>query len=236
MKKFYGVLFMILAAGCVSQNQNIQEEFHGEPDKWIAFTFDDGPSGNTSWLLDVLKANNIKATFFVTAKNLEFATNKAIVQRMSDEGHEFANHTWSHEPLGDGRSKEAIREVLEKSQAAIKKATGSEAVLFRAPNYSRNSSSTEVLKEMGLPYIGGSSAPDDWDGNVTTALITKRVIDSAKDGGIIVMHDFGNANTIPAIPRIAKELRRQGYGFITVSELAKLKDKTLVPGTWYDNF
>ena len=153
---------------------------------------------------------------------------------MLDEGHEIANHSYAHIRLGEA-SKDMIRENIVKGIAVIKEFTGSETVLFRAPYVSWNDEGTQLLTEMGLVMIIGSISHDS-DREISTGQIIENVLGFAKDGGVIVFHDFGNVNTMPAIPVIAEELTKQGYIFITVSDMIKLKNVELEPGKRYDYF
>ncbi|MDR0472620.1 MAG: polysaccharide deacetylase family protein [Treponema sp.] len=208
------------------------------PDKWIAFTFDDVPSGvTTTQLLDVLKTHNIKATFFVIGNKIGQGTNKQIMQRIKDEGHEFGNHSWAHDSLGAIANKETIRKNLQDTQNAINETTGITPALFRDPNLSWSATVAEVLTEMGLPRILFNVDPQDWDGNKTADQISATVRNGAKDGGIVLMHNFdGNTKTINALPEIIADLKEKGYGFVTVSELARKKNKTLEAGKQYSSF
>ena len=98
---------------------------------YIAMTFDDGPSAVlTPKLLDVLAARHIKATFFVLGENI--AEHPEIVARAAREGHEIGNHSWSH-PNFAKMSLESIRSQLQRTDDAIKNATGNRPTLFRPP-------------------------------------------------------------------------------------------------------
>lgn len=231
---------MAIAGACVHVEKKETDISGAEiprTDKWISLTFDDGPSGNTELLLNVLAENDIKATFFLTCRKLESEENKARARKILDEGHEIANHGYEHKKLGEGLSIDEIRDNIGKGQAAIKAVSGSEPVLFRAPNFNRNDDVTSVLREMGLVYIGGIS-PRDSRKETTTEQIIEKVLELARDGGVVVLHDsgHGNINTMPAIPVIAGELRKRGYGFLTVGEMIKRKNVSLEPGKWYDFF
>src|SRR6266516_1662215 len=98
---------------------------------YIAMTFDDGPSAAlTPRLLDLLAARHIKATFFVIGENV--AEHPEIVARAAREGHEIANHSWSHPNLGK-MSQEAVRSQLKRTDDAIKSAIGKGPTLLRPP-------------------------------------------------------------------------------------------------------
>jgi len=98
---------------------------------YIAMTFDDGPSAAlTPKLLDLLAAHHIKATFFVIGENV--AEHPEIVARAAREGHEIANHSWSH-PNFAKMSQESVRSQLQRTDDAIKSATGKSPTLMRPP-------------------------------------------------------------------------------------------------------
>jgi len=202
--------------------------------KWIAFTFDDGPTGNnTVQLLDHLKNYNIKATFFTIGENFTNAGRNGPVNRMIEEGHEFGNHTWNHSL--SGLTKEQIRTNIQNTSNAIKAKTGKDPVLFRTPGGNGSATLNEVITEMGLPFIGFNIDTQDWNEATTTQSIIDNVLRNAKDGTIILMHDFGNNNSRPAVPEIAAELQKQGYGFVTVSDLALIKNRVLESGKNYNS-
>jgi len=227
------ILAVIVAGGCASTKK--KDALFPDPTKWIALTFDNGPSGNTETLLDLMKEYGVKATFFVTGSQLARDEYTPVVQRMIDEGHEIANNAYLTVNLGDEANREPIRDNIRQAQELIKKATGSDTQFFRPPNLNRSNYVDDVVKQMGLVYIGGYSV-SDWDYDVGPSLIKERIGKNAKDGQIIILHDFGNNNTIEAFPDVVWELRSKGYGFITVSELIRIKKAKVSPGTWYDRF
>src|SRR5882724_2957395 len=98
---------------------------------YIAMTFDDGPSAKlTPKLLDLLAAHHIKATFFVIGENV--VEHPEIVARAAHEGHEIGNHSWSHPYLAK-MSDEGVRRELQRTEDAIKSATGARPTLLRPP-------------------------------------------------------------------------------------------------------
>lgn len=99
--------------------------------KCIALTFDAGPGEDTPHLLDILKEKKVHATFFLLGKN-HVLKHPDTVRRLQAEGHEVANHTWSHEILTDRKPAE-IRAELAKTQDAIAKITGRKPRLMRPP-------------------------------------------------------------------------------------------------------
>lgn len=183
--------------------------------KCVALTFDGGPSAPTPRLLDFLKQEKIRATFFLQGKG-HTDTYPDIVRRMADEGHEMANHTWSHEDLTE-LTPDGIRAEIEPVQRDIEKATGRAPTLMRPPGGATDDKVSKVMKELGLAQILWSVTAKDY-ATTDTALIVRRVLEQTERDGIILLHER-YAGTIPAVPTIVRELRNRGYTFVTVSEL-----------------
>lgn len=195
--------------------------------KCIALTFDAGPGEDTPHLLDVLKEKKVHATFFLLGKN-HVLKHPDTVRRISDEGHEVANHTWSHEILTDKKPDE-IRAELEKTQDAIAKITGKKPRLMRPPQGRTDDTVSEISKELGLSQILWSATAKDYS-TTDSALIEKRILDQAKRDGIILLHDIYKGS-VPAVPGIIDALRERGYTFVTVPEL--MAPAAPEPGTIY---
>ncbi|MFD5146802.1 polysaccharide deacetylase family protein [Streptomyces sp. NPDC058401] len=183
--------------------------------KCVALTFDGGPSKPTPALLDVLKRENVPATFFLQGKG-HTDTYPDTVRRMADEGHEMANHTWSHENLTE-LTPDEIRAEIEPVQHDIEKATGRAPTLMRPPGGATDDEVSKVMKELGLAQILWSVTAKDYQ-TTDTALIKKRVLDQTRRDGIILLHER-YAGTIPAVPDLITELHHRGYTFVTVSQL-----------------
>ncbi|MEV7166349.1 polysaccharide deacetylase family protein [Streptomyces microflavus] len=195
--------------------------------KCIALTFDAGPGKDTPELLDILKEKKVHATFFLLGKN-HVVKHPDTVRRIQDEGHEVANHTWTHEILTD-REPDEIRAELEKTQVAIEKITGKKPRLMRPPQGRTDDTVSEISKELGLSQVLWSATAKDYSTN-DSALITKRILDQAGKDGIILLHDIYKG-TVPAVPGIIDALQKDGYTFVTVPELMAPAEP--VPGTVY---
>ncbi|MEU0763591.1 polysaccharide deacetylase family protein [Streptomyces microflavus] len=195
--------------------------------KCIALTFDAGPGKDTPELLDILKEKKVNATFFLLGKN-HVVKHPDTVRRIQDEGHEVANHTWTHEILTD-REPDEIRAELEKTQVAIEKITGKKPRLMRPPQGRTDDTVSEISKELGLSQVLWSATAKDYSTN-DSALITKRILDQAGKDGVILLHDIYKG-TVPAVPGIIDALRKDGYTFVTVPELMAPAEP--VPGTVY---
>lgn len=187
---------------------------------YIAMTFDDGPNAQlTPKLLDMLKGRGIKATFFVVGKNVEEYPD--IVRRMAAEGHEVANHSWSH-PALTKLGAEGFRKQIESTNDAIAKATGKRPVLMRPPYGATSAILNRRLSEQyGLKVILWSVDPLDWkyrNSNRVFSYITQ----NTQPGSIILTHDI-HATTVAAMPATLDSLLAKGYKFATVSELIAME-------------
>ncbi|MEU1080783.1 polysaccharide deacetylase family protein [Streptomyces sp. NPDC005908] len=183
--------------------------------KCIALTFDGGPSEPTPRLLDVLKSEKVHATFFLQGKK-HTDTFPETVRRMAREGHEIANHTWTHKNLKE-LTEEEVRAQMLPVQRDIEKITGHAPTLMRPPGGATDDDLKKIMKDLGLAQILWSVTAKDYE-TTDTALIEKRVLDGAERDGIILLHER-YAGTIPAVPDIIHRLRKRGYTFVTVPEL-----------------
>ncbi|UQA94372.1 polysaccharide deacetylase family protein [Streptomyces halobius] len=183
--------------------------------KCVALTFDAGPSENTPRLLDILKKEKVHATFFMLGKN-HVVKRPADVRRIDAEGHELANHTWSHEILTDIEPAEAKRE-LSRTQDAVQKITGKKPTLMRPPQGRTDEEVSKISRELGLAQVLWSVTAKDYQ-TTDSALITKRVLEQTERDGVILLHDIYKG-TVPAVPGILKELKKRGFTIVTVSQL-----------------
>ncbi|MFD5784695.1 polysaccharide deacetylase family protein [Streptomyces sp. NPDC126933] len=184
-------------------------------ERCIALTFDAGPAKDTPRLLDILKEKKVPATFFLLGKN-HVVKHPDLVRRMAAEGHEVANHTWTHQILTE-RDADEVREELSRTQNAIEKITGHKPTLMRPPQGRTDDQVAEVSRDLGLAQILWSATAKDYS-TTDSALIKKRVLDQADRDGIILLHDI-YAGTVPAVPGIIDELKKRGYTFVTVPQL-----------------
>ncbi|NQN68267.1 polysaccharide deacetylase family protein [Streptococcus suis] len=178
----------------------------------IALTFDDGPNpATTPVILDLLKKYNVKATFFVLGSNVE--GKEAILQRMVAEGHEVANHTWSHPNLTH-LSTEQVKQEIEMTQAIVEKAIGKRPTMMRPPFGAVNQT---VVNAMGLPSIYWNVDTEDWLSRDSNAIFA-RVQQQACPGCIILMHDI-HQTTVDSLEPVLQFLTSEGYNLVTTSEL-----------------
>ncbi|WP_231629646.1 polysaccharide deacetylase family protein, partial [Streptomyces clavuligerus] len=216
-----------LAEGRTVSPSGATEPVDCEKEKCIALTFDAGPGRDTPELLDTLKRERVPATFFLLGRK-HIDRYPKVVKRLHDEGHEVANHTWTHRRL-DQLKRDGIREELERTQVAIEKITGERPTLMRPPQGRINDDVTAVSKELGLAQILWSATAKDYSTN-DSALIEKRILKQASRDGVILLHDIYDG-TVPAVPGIIEKLKGRGYTFVTVSQL--LAPAKARPGTVY---
>src|SRR6266699_2545903 len=186
---------------------------------YIAMTFDDGPSATlTPKLLDLLATHHIKATFFVIGENV--AEHPEIVERAAREGHEIGNHSWSH-PNFAKMSDEGVRRELQRTEDAIKSATGMRPMLLRPPYGSITAREKRwIHDEFGYQIILWDVDPYDWK-RPGPAVVRNRILKETQPGSIVFSHDI-HPGTIEAMPSTFDALEAKGFKFVTVSELIRM--------------
>ena len=186
---------------------------------YIAMTFDDGPSATlTPKLLDLLAARHIKVTFFVIGENV--AEHSEIVARAAQEGHEIGNHSWSHPNLAK-MSQEGVRSQLQRTDDAIKNATGKRPTLMRPPYGSITDREKHwIHDEFGYQIILWDVDPYDWK-RPGPAVVRNRILKETQPGSIVLSHDI-HPGTIEAMPSTLDALEAKGFKFVTVSELIRM--------------
>lgn len=184
--------------------------------KYIAITFDDGPvASNTTRLLNMLKQRNIKATFYVLGPRVK--SNQGLMRRMVAEGHEVGNHTWTHTKLTT-LSDSGVRSELKRTEDAIIEATGIKPRTMRPPYGALSTRQRSmVFNEFGYPTILWDVDPEDWK-KPGPSVIKNRILSKTKAGSIILLHDLHSAS-VDSVPATVDALLRQGYKFVTVSQL-----------------
>ena len=190
--------------------QELMEQSQAHPE--VALTFDDGPSPKyTPLLLDGLKENNVRATFFLLGKNVK--ENQELVQRMQAEGHLLGNHTYNHVQLNKIPETTARQEIL-KTNNEIYEATGKYPEYMRPP-YGAWKKNMELCVEM-LPVFWDIDTLD-WKSQNVDAIL-KAAGEEPEDGSIILMHDEYQTSVEAALLLIDR-LKEKGYEFVTVDEL-----------------
>jgi cellulose synthase/poly-beta-1,6-N-acetylglucosamine synthase-like glycosyltransferase/peptidoglycan/xylan/chitin deacetylase (PgdA/CDA1 family)/spore germination protein YaaH len=209
----------------------------------VALTFDDGPDPTwTPKILDLLKAEQVPATFFIIGENGQ--ANPQLVKRIVAEGHDIGNHSYTHPNLGELPAPITDLE-LNATQRLIESLTGHSTTLFRAPYFGDAEPTTpdEVdpivrARKLGYLTVGLHVDPDDWarpnaDSIVTRTIdgVTGHAPNDTGHGQVVLLHDGGGdrQQTLAALPRIIHELRARGYRFVTVSELAGMTQAQTMP-------
>lgn len=196
--------------------------------KLIALTFDDGPSIYTDRLLDILEKNKAKATFFVLGSQINKYGDSLI--RIAQSGHEIGNHTWDHKQL-TSLSNEAVEDEIMTTRTKIYKTTNVDALIIRAPYGSVNDKVREIAKKNNMYFVHWSIDTLDWKTRNSDATYNA-IIKNAGDGHIILCHDI-HKPTVDAMDRVIKQLKSEGYEFVTVSELFKLRNVDIEAGKVY---
>jgi len=194
-------------------------------EKVVALTFDDGPNEPyTSQIMDILAARDVKATFFVIGKNVEFYPETA--RRILADGHVVGNHSYSHSanhaltPYG--------QKDMSMAQVAIFTVVGVWPHLYRPPHGKKSPWELEYARKTGLIEVTWSVSTYDQKAESAEDL-AQRIVAKADPGEIILLHDgYGTLHaggkadkslTVEAVPLIIEGLKARGYGFVTVPDL-----------------
>ncbi|MFN6476983.1 polysaccharide deacetylase family protein [Nostoc sp. DedQUE07] len=191
--------------------------------KVIALTFDDGPwPESTGQVLDILKKNQIKGTFFLIGQNVK--NYPGLVKREIAEGNVIGNHTWHH--WYQFLNPQAAAYEIDHTADLIYQVTGIKTNLFRPPGGIMHNGVASYARNSKYAIIRWSSDSVDYSRPAVPKLINN-VFRRAKPGGIVLMHDGGGnrSKTVQALPEIIANFRKQGYKFVTIPELLEMQDK-----------
>lgn len=205
-------------------NENVaQNDIEEDETTLICYlTFDDGPSYSiTPQILDVLKNQGVKATFFVIGSLAE--ENSNIVKKAFDEGHYIANHTYSHKYNEIYSNEESFIEEVKKGAKVIKDITGHETNLFRFPGGSFGKAEyIELIESNGYDYVDWNALNGDAESlNVSEYTMMKKLKESmyGQNPLIVLMHDAATKQTtVDALPEIIRYISEQGYEFSTMEK------------------
>ena len=182
--------------------------------KVIALTFDDGPGPYTAHLLDILDQYGAKATFFLIGSKV--SGQASIVRSIQARGHQLGNHSWSHPELPKLPVDQIAGEV-DRTNEAIRQATGVTPAILRPPYGAVNGAVLEQLRLRGMSSILWSVDTRDW-ADRNSEIVCSRAVAGARPGAIILMHDI-HQTSVGAVPCILSALKQQGYSFVTVQGL-----------------
>ncbi len=200
-----------------------------DPEKpTVALTFDDGPTNNTSLIVDVLNEYDVDATFFMLGVNM--AMFPSVFESVYSSGYEIGNHTYSHPYLT--RISNSNKDLeLNKTNELYKAISGTDLTLLR-PTY--GSYSKALLDSTDYIFVNWSIDSRDWAVK-NSSQIVKNVLDDVSDGDIILLHDI-HLSTANAIEDIVVGLMEKGYQITSVSELARIKGENLETNKLYRYF
>ena len=193
-----------------------------------AITFDDGPGAHTARLLNALKQYNAKATFFVLGSYVK--NNSALIQRMVDEGHEVANHSYDHKDFKKLSDADVLSQIRRTSNA-IAAITGEKPTLLRPPYGSFTRRITNLAEQEGLALVLWSPSPEDWKYR-DVDYVYKYIIDNVKAGSTLLLHDI-HKTTVDGFIKALPVLIERGLKLVTVSELVDLKPGDVHPSYWW---
>jgi peptidoglycan-N-acetylglucosamine deacetylase len=219
MRKMLALLMaMLLPIAAVAAEPSIDPAMDPSVPKLCALTFDDGPDVlKTPLVLDKLEKYGVVASFFVIGQKLGDST-AAVLKRAVSMGCEIDNHSWSYVSLNFA-AEDRIKESIAKTTAAIEKYAGVSPAFFRPPNLAV---SLKLYKAAGVPTVGGITG-NDWDQSTTAETRASLVLQSMRDGAIILLHDVqpDPHPTPEALDILIPELKARGYEFVTLTELFK---------------
>ena len=191
--------------------------------KEIALTFDDGPHPEfLPRLLDALRELHVKATFFVVGEKVDEAPD--MVARIVQEGHEIANHTYDHINLTE-IPLEYIDKELIKCSDAVYRACGVRPRFFRPPGGQFDADVFRAAHKLNLQTILWTDDPADF-ASPGTEVIESRLIGHVRNGAIILLHS-GIEQTLQLLPDFVAQMRRDGFRFVTMSEMAQHRETGL---------
>ncbi|KUG03205.1 polysaccharide deacetylase [hydrocarbon metagenome] len=183
----------------------------------IALTYDCGVErGYAAEILEVLKTHEVRATFFITGEWAE--KNADLSQRIVSEGHEIGNHSYNHSDLTKLSLEDLIRQIAEADNAIYKVTRERPRPLFRLPFGSYSRQVLYILREMGYEYCVHWSLEIQDFRRRTASSIANQILQNVRNGDVILMNALGKG-TAEASGLAVPELKKQGYGFVTVGNM-----------------
>lgn len=190
--------------------------------KYISLTFDDGPNlgddHTMNDMLDLIEKNDVVGSFFLIGIKIN-DENAKVIKRAFDMGCDIENHSWTH-PAMPELTKEEMIEEYEKCDQAIIKITGKKPEFFRPPYIAVNDLMHQVIP---TPFIQGHGCKD-WEPDVSAEERIKMLEEGTKDGVLYLLHVMeANINTLKALEYLIPKLKKDGYTFVTVPEMFRIK-------------
>ena len=193
--------------------------------KKIYLTFDEGyENGYSAQILDVLKANNVKAIFFITGPYLK--GQQELIKRMVDEGHEVGNHTVNHPSLPECSKEKMESEILDLDRD-FKNAYGKNMRFLRPPKGEYSEDLLKVSRDISFVNLFWSFAYQDWDAKNSKGekYAYDMVMNNLHNGAVLLLHAVSKDNA-NILDRVIKDAKSKGYEFGTPDELYELSKKT----------
>lgn len=208
-----------------SINLRLINEYNGiamgnKEKKYVYLTFDQGyEAGYTEKILNTLKENNVKATFFITGHYLN--TQSDLVKRMIEEGHIVGNHTVNHYSMPDIND-EKIKEEVMKLQTAVYEKTGYEMKYIRPPKGEYSERTLALTNQLGYTTVMWSLAYDDWDEKKQgrTEYGKAKVLDNIHPGCVILLHSTSKDNA-EILDDVIKRIKDMGYEFKSLDDFER---------------
>ena len=196
--------------------------------KYVAFTFDDGPSIHTKNLINILNDNKANATFFIVGNRIK--NNIGVLNYMKESNNEIGYHSLNHksfikQPIS------IIKEDFDFSNSLLNDSFGLKFNLIRPPYGQINK---EILNNINNPFILWSLDPEDWKYHNKERTFNY-ILENIKPGDIVLFHDLYK-ETIDAIELLLPVLYSKGYRVVTVSKLAQIYDKQIISNNIYRCF
>ena len=192
-----------------------------DTEKVVYLTFDDGPSDRvTPKILDVLKEEKVKATFFVVGRSAE--DRKYLLEREISEGHTVAVHSYSHNYSQIYSSAESLLDDIDKCNEVIKSVTGSYSTVYRFPggSFGLDCKLIDAVKSHGMKYVDWNASLCDAEYNCApTDILYSNAVDTSKGHNrvILLAHDSTTKiTTAEALRDIIKYFKNQSYKFATL--------------------
>lgn len=208
-----------------ANNKQLIDNYNGiaignSEEKIVYLTFDEGyEAGYTEQILNTLKENNVKATFFITAHYVN--SQPDLVKRMIDEGHIIGNHTVNHYSMPD-LTDEKIKSEIQELHTAIYNKFGYEMKYLRPPMGEYSERTLNTIQSLGYTTVMWSFAYDDWDENKQGRedYAKEKILNNIHNGAVILLHGNSkdNANTLDYC---IKEIKNMGYEFKSLNEFRK---------------
>jgi len=208
-----------------SSNKKVLEDNNGiaignSEKKYIYLTFDEGyEAGYTEKILEVLKTNQVSATFFITAHYVN--TQEDLVKKMISEGHIVGNHTVNHKSMPDLSDEEIKKEVMDLHQVILEK-FNYEMKYIRPPKGEFSERTIQETNKLGYKTVMWSFAYEDWNENKQPdeEKAKKMILDNLHNGEIMLLHGNSKTNT-NILDNVIKETKNMGYEFRSLDEFEK---------------